>query len=217
VPPPSPPSAPRLPERFASRHAAAPQDHERWEELDLAGLSLAGHSARGVEIVRSRFTDADLGAAQLRGLRLSDCEVVTSNLANLVAIDGTLERCAFSACRLTGFSWPGTLEEVRFSDCRIDLAAFGHARFRRAVFEGCLLADADFRDARFDSVAFHRCDLTTATFSGARFERSEIRGCTLDGIRGVDGLHGAALDWEDVVGLAGSMAAALGIRVVEDD
>ena len=56
-----------------------------------------------------------------------------------------------------------------------------------------------------------------ATFAGARFDASELRGCTLEGISGADGLRGAALPWPDIVGLAGALAAALGIQVLEDD
>jgi uncharacterized protein YjbI with pentapeptide repeats len=80
-----------------------------------------------------------------------------------------------------------------------------------------VLREADFAEARGNSVRFDGCDLTGAGFAGARFDASELRGCTLDGITGVDGLRGAALEWSEIVGLAGTFAAALGLRVLGED
>jgi uncharacterized protein YjbI with pentapeptide repeats len=214
----APVTAPRLPARMQPWDGGVLDDHEQWDELDLAGVVLAGHAARGAEIARSRVVDGDLSSARLQGLRIVDSELTTSNLANLMALDASMTRVAFTGCRLTGFSWPqATIEDVRFTDCLIDLAAFGFARLRRTVFEDCILRDADFRECRFEFAHFHRCDLTGAAFDGARFERSELRGCTLDDLRGVAGLRGAALEWSDVVGLAGTMASALGIGVIDED
>jgi len=117
-------------------------------------------------------------------------------------------RCGWTICRRT---------DVAFRGCRLDLAGFRFARLHRVVFEDCILREADFAQARCRSVRFDACDLTGAGFAGARFDASELRGCTLEGITGVDGLRGAALEWTEIVGLAGTLAGALGIRVLGDD
>ena len=80
-----------------------------------------------------------------------------------------------------------------------------------------MLREADLQGAALGSVRFEGCDLRAATFAGARCAATELHGCELDGIEGVDGLRGAALAWPDVVGLTGLMAEALGIRVLDDD
>ena len=124
-------------------------------------------------------------------------------------------RCADS--RLTGFQWPeGDARDVLLRDCRADLASFRFATLQRTTLAGCVLRDADFQGARLESVCFLDCDLSGASFAGARFERSELRGCRLDGLRGVEGLAGAALEWPAIVELAGTFAAALGVRVIDD-
>ena len=64
---------------------------------------------------------------------------------------------------------------------------------------------------------FDRCDLSEADLTGARFERSELRGCTLDGVRGGASLRGAAMPWSDILAAAGTFADALGIRILEAD
>ncbi len=104
-----------------------------------------------------------------------------------------------------------------FRDCRIDLATFAGTTFERATFDGCLLAQADFREALLRSVRFDGCDLTEADFAGVRIDRCELRGCTLDGLAGVERLRGAAMPWADIVGNAGLLAAALGIRALDED
>ena len=187
---------PRLPEAPATE-APELEDHAEWREVELTGEDLSG--------------------ARVRGLELTDVVLRSCNAANVTALKSSLSRCAFTGCRMTGLALPdSTLEDVRFTDCLIDLAAFGFTRFRRVMFSGCILRDADFTDARFESARFHRCEMEGVTFTGARFARSEMRGCTLEGLRGIEGLRGVAMDWSDVVGLAGTFAAALGIEVIEE-
>ena len=188
---------PRLPEAPAT---APPEleDHADWREVELGGEDLSG--------------------ARVRGLELTDVVLRNCNTANLTALKSSLSRCAFAGCRMTGLALPdSTLEDVRFTDCLIDLAAFGFSRLRRVIFDGCILREADFTEARFESVRFHRCEMERTTFTGARFARSEVRGCTLEGVRGIEGLQGVGMDWSDVVGLAGTFAAALGIHVIGDE
>ena len=189
------------PPRLPTAPATAPpelEDHADWRELELGGEDLSGASVRGFE--------------------LTDAVLRNCNVANLTAVKASFSRCAFAGCRMTGLAVPDSgLEDVRFTDCLVDLAAFGFSRLRRVIFDGCVLRDADFTDARFESVRFHRCELQGATFTGARFAKSEMRGCTLDGLRGIEGLKGVAMDWSDVVGLAGAFAAALGIEVIDEE
>ena len=188
--------APRLPDDPATS-APALEDHAEWRELALAG--------------------GDFSGACLRGLEITDATLRTCNLANVTALKASLSRCAFTGCRMTGFALAdSTVEDVRFSDCLVDLAAFGFTRLRRVIFDGCVLRDADFGDARFEFVRFHRCEMQSARFTGARFTKSEMRGCALDGVQGIEALRGVAMDWSDIVGLAGEMAGALGIHVIDE-
>jgi uncharacterized protein YjbI with pentapeptide repeats len=66
-------------------------------------------------------------------------------------------------------------------------------------------------------VRFDDCDLSEIDLTGAAFADCEMRGCTLDGLRGADRLRGVAMAWEDIVASAGTFAAALGVRALDDD
>ena len=195
---PNPPAAPRL---------EGDGDDVAPEALG-AGASVAG----------ARLRDVDRSGARLRGLRLVDVVVDRGNLANTAAPELAMHRVAITGARLTGAQWTGgTIADAVFRDCRIDLATFAGTTFERVVFDDCLLAQADFRDALLRSVRFDRCDLTEADLQGVRIERCELRGCTLDGLAGVERLRGAALLWADVVGNAARFAGARGIRVLDED
>jgi uncharacterized protein YjbI with pentapeptide repeats len=172
----------------------------------------------GATVEGVRLVDADLSGARLRGLRLNDVAIERGNLANTAAPELSAHRIAVAGARLTGAQWSaGTIADATFRDCRIDLATFAGTTFDRVVFEGCLLAQADFRDALLRSVRFEHCDLSEADLAGVRIDRCELRACTLDGMSGIERLRGAAMPWGDVVGHAGLLAAALGIRVLDED
>ena len=152
-----------------------------------------------------------------RGALVADVRMAGDDLANLDAPELSLRRIELSGVRLTGAQWTrGTVGDAVFRDCRMNLAAFAGVTFDRVSFERCDLRQADFREALLRSVRLTGCDLTEADLSGLRIDRCELRGCTLDGVWGLERLRGAAMPWGDVVGNAAQLAAALGIRVLED-
>jgi uncharacterized protein YjbI with pentapeptide repeats len=195
---PKPPEAPRL-------------------EDDVEGFDVAALGP-GATVERARLRDVDLMGVHLRGLRLLDVAVERGNLANTAAPELVVRRAEIAGARMTGAQWSGgTITDAVFRDCRIDLATFAGTTFERVVFDGCLLAQADFRDALLRSVRFDGCDLTEADLAGVRIDRCELRGCTLDGLAGVERLRGAAMPWADIVGNAALLAEALGIRALDEE
>jgi uncharacterized protein YjbI with pentapeptide repeats len=198
--------------RRAMRSPEAPHLEEPLEPLALDGLD------DGATIEGARIAEAELSGLHVRGLRMADVSVERGNLANLVAPEPSLRRVTLTGARLTGVQWTrGTIADTVFRDCRIDLATFAGTTFERTTFEGCLLTQADFREALLRSVRFERCDLSEADLTGVRIDGCELRGCTLDGLTGVERLRGAAMPWADVVGNAALLAAALGIGILDED
>jgi uncharacterized protein YjbI with pentapeptide repeats len=177
-----------------------------------------GATTDGARIAGARLVGLDLAGARLRGLGLTDVLVERGNLANVAAPELSLRRVVIAGARLTGAQWTrGTIGDVTFRDCRIDLATFAGTTFERTAFEDCLLVQADLQEALLRSVRFERCDLSEADLTGVRLDRCELRSCTLDGLTGIERLRGAAMPMADIVGHAGLFAAALGIRLLDDD
>ena len=141
-----------------------------------------------------------------------------ANVANVDARGASLRRVVLRRCRLTGLLLTeGRLRDVVIAESRVDLASFAACTLEQVVFEDCRIDGSSFQEARLRHVRFSDCTLTEADLTGARFEHSELRGCTLDGVRGAASLRGAAMPWSDVVNSAGTLADALGIRILEVD
>jgi uncharacterized protein YjbI with pentapeptide repeats len=160
----------------------------------------------------------DLAGRDEPNLRLLDVELRAPDLANLRAHGGTIMRSTLSDGRLTGASWyGGSAGDVIIRDCKADLAGFALTRLSRVLFERCDLQGSDFQGARLTDVAFRDCDLARADFAEVRFDRCHMVRCTLDGVRLGNDLAGLTMPWDDAVGAATALAAALGLEIEGDD
>jgi uncharacterized protein YjbI with pentapeptide repeats len=185
-----------------------------YESLDYENADLANRAATGVAVDQCRFSVAGFGQSVLDRVRISDSVFQRCDLANVRASRGTLTRVAFSGSRTTGMAWAdGLLREVTFDECRMDMAAFRFSTFTNVVFSDCKLTQADFHEADLRGVRFERCDLTGAQFLNAQMEGTRLSTCTLDGVGGVTSFRGATVTSADILGLAHTLASALGIRI----
>ena len=193
-------------------------DGESWEGVAVGDAALAEIDARALGFVESRLERVDLSGATLMSLFLSECELVRCDLSNARVHAGSARRVTFTESRLTGLAWTkGELRESELRDCRANLSSFEGSRFERVTFAGCDLRDADLRSARFEHVTFDGCDLTGADIGLARFSGTCVmRGCTLDGLSGVDRLRGVSMPWPDVLAAAATFAIELGVNVLDE-
>ncbi len=214
----SPPREPQLPPRLEGGTIAALGHDARITELELVGTSLIDQHASGVTFETVKLARIDLSGSRLEHLRIIDGTLHDCNLANLQGRSASAKRVTIESSRLTGIDLAeGALIDVTVRGCRIDLASFGFSRLERVTFEDCLLTQTDFLEAQLDSVRFHSCDLTHADFRGARLKRCEFRRNDLTDLQGIESLRGAALEWPDILDMAGVWAAALGIEALDTD
>jgi uncharacterized protein YjbI with pentapeptide repeats len=177
-------------------------------------LDLDDRTAETVEFRQSRFRRASLAGSQLQRVRFADCLVEASDWSNLRGDGGTFERVKIVDSRMTGLAWAdGLLRDAAFSGCKLDLSNWRFATFDVAAFTDCNLAGADFTSADLRGASFVRCDLSGAQFSNATMEGARFRGCELAGIGGMTSWAGAIVHEDDLLVLAHTMAAALGIAV----
>jgi uncharacterized protein YjbI with pentapeptide repeats len=173
-------------------------------------------SARGVVVAEGTLKAPELAGHNLSEGRLVDVRIDGGSLANADARRSELRRVEVIRCRATGCGFAeATLADVVFDDCRLDLSSFRFATLERVVFRDCRLEEADFCEAKLQSVLLERCTLVGATLDGVTVERVELRGCDLEGSSGAASLRGARMPWSDIVGNAGTFAAAIGIVAVD--
>ena len=212
------PAPPRLPARILTADPDGDlsdlSDEATYRGMEIGGAGLAGGDAAAVEFTGCRFVAADLTGTLLRRSAFTDCRFERSNLANLRTERSRLTRVTVDATRLTGLHWTdGVLRDVALTDSRADLAVFRFTRFDGVVFDRCNLSRADFQNADLSGVRFTGCDLTGAQFSQAKMEGTRFAGCELDGIGGVTSFRGATVTGNDLLALAHTLAAALGITI----
>ena len=223
MPPPTRPITPEAPDLAAELPAAAldaaqVENGGSWSQLRVSDADLPGLAATGLSFREVALARVDLAGGRLINLAFADVDLDTCNLATIDARSGSMRRGNGRGCRLSGLLWTeGALRDVTLSDCAIDLASFAAATVEHVVFERCILRQTDFQDADLRLVSFVDCDLTDADLSGARLAHCELRGCTLDGLRGAASLRGAAMPWADIVAAAGTFADAVGVRVLDAD
>lgn len=172
-----------------------------------------------MEFEQCRFRgNTDLGGTVLSRSSFTDCLFQNTNLANLRAEKSSMLRVKLSVARMTGVHWvDGSLREVTVSACRADLSSFRFTNLHNVVFDGCNLTRADFQNADISGVRFVDCDLSGAQFSHATMDGTRFANCVLAGIGGVTSMAGAIVAGADLVGLSYALAAALGIKIEDDD
>jgi uncharacterized protein YjbI with pentapeptide repeats len=177
--------------------AAGPGEQADWAELRLDRVTL---------------DDTDMPRSDLTDIVVTRCD-----WANVQAHSSSWRRMRFEGCRLTGLGLgEAGLRDVTFSGCRLDLANLRFAKLERVAFEGCELDDVELLGAQLKDVTFTDCRFGEAELSRMECQRVHLRGCTLDRVKGLTSLKGTAMPWTDLVGLAGAMATALGIRSLDD-
>ena len=183
----------------------------------VSGAAPAGEDAYDLRLEELRLVDVDLSGCRADGARFSDLVVERGSWANLRARQATFRRVSCTGLRATGLELAeASVTDAVFEDARLDLSSFRFATLDRVTFVDCRLEEADFHGATLTSVRFERCALTRAVFDAASFERSELRGCELEGLQGVERLRGVRMPLGDVVQLAGLLAVAVGIEIVDD-
>lgn len=216
VPAPLPPRPPELPTRLERAEADDAFRDRRLEARELDGADLEGRTLHGLRLRECRLRRVDLGSAFAAGLDAADVVVDAGSWANLGASEATISRLEATGLRGTGVTLTeSSLTDCSFADCRLDLALFRHARLERVAFRDCRLDEADFYGASFRSVLFQSCVLNGASVEGATFERCEVRSSELQDLAGVERLDGVRMPWPDVVQIAGLLAKANGIEVVD--
>jgi uncharacterized protein YjbI with pentapeptide repeats len=185
-------------------------------DLGPAPPVVTGEPRGRVDLDGCRVERASAVGAVLRDAALVDCELASGNFAGVRAERIRLRRVLVHGARLTGAQVrDAALSDVLVRDCRADLATLVGATLERVRFEDCDLREADLSGLRADGLVLERCDLGGAILTGARLRRTELRGCALEAIVGVEALRGVRMPVADVVGSAVTFAHALGIEVVE--
>jgi uncharacterized protein YjbI with pentapeptide repeats len=215
---PRPPQPPRL--RITTDRPPA-----EWSGRDLGvtGVAVSGAELSGIdtafaEITGSSLTDVRFAGSHWRNAVLADTALTGCDLANAGFADCGWQRVAVERSRLVGVQLAGcSLRNVTVTDSNANLANLRFTDLQRVAFTGCSLVGSDWGSAQLTDVSFTDCDLTEGAFSNAKMSRVRFVRCRLVRLAGVTGLSGAIIDRGDLLELAETLAATLGIRLSDGD
>ncbi|MGA5571789.1 pentapeptide repeat-containing protein [Streptomyces pseudogriseolus] len=186
-----------------------------YDGREFAGVDLTGQDGAG-----ARFMDCALRGCALDETRLPRARLLDSVLDGVRGVGtdlagATLRDVELTDARLGGTQLHGAaLERVRVRGGKIDFLNLRAAALKDVVFEGCVLVEPDFGGARLERVEFVDCTLKGVDLSGAVLKDVDLRrAASLEIARGVDRLSGAVISPSQLLDLAPSLAAELGIVV----
>lgn len=206
---PTPPEAPVDAEHRTVFDAA--DDLVEVEFVDIDQREVDGSHSRMLrcELHRAQLTAARFRAAVLVDVCFEQCELSGADFH-----EASLTRVEFRDCRMTGINFSqAQLRHVRWTDCKLDDANLRAATVDHGWAEGCSCVELDAYDAQLTAVRMDTCDLTRADFSKVRVAGLDLRGSTIEAMRGASGLRDLTIGVDGVVPFALSVFAETGVRV----
>lgn len=216
------PPGPRLPTRLEPHDLTTIEPGGRYEAAAFTSAEgsgqLSGHAAP---------------AARFLGCTLTNCTLTGCDLQQTVLRDVAAQQLRAVGTDLSGGAWTGveitdsllsgvqlfdlTADRVTFRDCKLDAVNLRGATLTDARFERCTLTDTDLGSATLRRVSFRDCHLTALDLTKATLTEVDLRGSELHLTRGVESLRGATIDSTQLVALAPTLAAHVGLTVKDDD
>ncbi len=187
------------------------------EGVEIDRPNWPGQNAKLAHFDSIRLIEPDLTGAILREGGWEDVEINGGQLGGLNLTGSAMRRILIRRARMSGAILAETeLKDIIIEDTKLDLANFRFAKLFRVQFVRCQLVDADFVAAQLIDVDFTNCDLTSVDFSGATMKHVDLRSSIVRQIKGIGGLKGATINYDQMITLVPELAAGLGIEVKND-
>jgi uncharacterized protein YjbI with pentapeptide repeats len=190
--------------------------HALWEQARVAADHV-GVEADDVEIHQCVVERTQLTSARLEGIHVVDTVFEACELSGAILRDATLKRVEFRGCRLSSLDLSGSnLQDVVFTDCKLDWVNLRSITGERVRFAGSDLTDGSLYAARCDGLDLFDCTLTRFELSKATLVGVRLHGSTLEGLVGPLSLAGSTIASTQLVPLAVTLLAELGITIDDD-
>jgi uncharacterized protein YjbI with pentapeptide repeats len=187
-------------------------------ELDLDEVLVDGGDYTGLvaegTIAGSVIRNADLSAAKLGPLTLSNVELHQVDLSNASLQRLTVRRSQWRTCRAIGLRLSiDHASDLSISDCRLDYASIRLERVKgSAVFTGCSFREATI-SGDLSNTRFIDCDFADTEFRATRATKCDLRSSRLTSARGLLSLRGATITPDQAVAISTLIAAEAGLIV----
>ena len=219
----------RLPRQAVTDPADLPFAHhlveqdtapERGEDYDTAcwrDADLTGVDATGCRFAESVAVGCTITRAALPRTRWHDAWLGRSRLSAVDLTESDWRDVDVVGCAFTGVTLPSaTLRRVRFTECKLVEVNLRAATLRGVVFDRCTLVDVDLGGADLRTVRFPGSGLSAIRLGSTTLTDVDLRGTAALAVTGdVQSLRGATIDTGQLMDLAPTLAAGLGIMVID--
>jgi uncharacterized protein YjbI with pentapeptide repeats len=156
---------------------------------------------------RCTFENFQMSGCLFKNVRFNDCCTLNTDIKH-----SKLIRSEFNDSKLLGISFDSSIgTEVTFLNSNCQFADFRKTKFKRTIFENCILREADFQGADLRGVTFSNCDLHEAQFSFAILDGTNFCSSRIEGIKiQTQSLRGAIVDYHQAAYLG---ARLLGVKI----
>ena len=187
---------------------------DKIENANLDNIDISGRRLKSVIIQESLVNKTNFMNTNIERFEVSDC---------------TFKDCDFTASSLATSSWHvveivnarctglqlqnSTLRNVMFKGCKIELVNLRFAKLENIIFQDCMINDIDFYNSTLKNVEFAGCNIENISFSGAKLKNVDLTRSQIISVRGVGGLKGSTINYEQLIILAPYFALEFGIII----
>lgn len=181
----------------------------RIEDADISGLRLKSLSIEESLIFKTDLSQTKIEKFEAKDCILKDCDLTASSFAS-----SSWHVIEISGARCSGLQLQTSqLKNVLFKSCKLEIANFRFSALENVMFEDCMINDIDFYNATLKNVTFNGSSIENIAFSGAKLKNVDLSEAQIISVKGVSGLRGATISYEQLTFLAPYFTQELGILI----
>lgn len=162
------------------------EDSGTYEGQRIAGLVLAGSTARDAQFENCVFERCTFTEATWHRCRFVDCRFVSCDLSLLKVPNSRIQGTRFERCKLAGIDWTVAGDSrlskltmtLAFHESVLSYASFAGLYLPDLVLTHCTAHETDFAEARLSGADLRDTDFAGAVFLHTNLEDADLRGAS---------------------------------------
>ncbi len=182
----------------------------------VSGVDLGDRDLTGIQLSEVALEDVRADGTVLRAAVLSEVTIERLDAPVLDAARSRWRTVVVSDSRVGSLAaFDIDLDVVRFERCRIGFANLRGATLTDVALVDCTVDELDVSGATITRLAMPGSSIRTLSVRDATLAHVDLSGAELDDVDDIASLRGATLASDQLFALRGSVAGALGIRLVD--
>ena len=188
-----------------------------YEAASFTDLDFSAQDASDSRFMECRLERCAVDGLSLRQARFADCMLIDVHGTSLDASNSVWRNCEITRGRLGALTLAAaTWTSLRCSGVKFGFVYLAGAHLDEVIFEDCDIGSLDAGAARLRSVTFVRGSIRELYVADAILAKVDLSATRVEKIVGIEGIRGTIISRQQLVDLAPSLAAQLGVEVRPD-